>query len=78
MDVTAPEINRTDVTANEKKRKGRQILKRAGDKQKKQKVLESFFCPPAASLTDIEAVEIALSKDLESEPGRRAAATIDV
>ena len=54
MDVNATEMMCTDVTANEKKRKERQILKPAGDNQKKQKVLERFFfCPPAASLTEV-------------------------
>ena len=45
------------VTAKEKKRKGRQTLITADDKQKKQKVLESyFFCPPVTSLIEVDAV----------------------
>ena len=79
IDATAKEKKHIDVTANEKKRKERRPLKPVGANQKKQKVLESFFvCPPTASLSDVEAVEMVAADDLESEPGRSAAARIDV
>ena len=41
-------------------------------------MLESvFFCPPAASLTEVDAVEMIVADDLETEPGKSAAARID-
>ena len=79
MDLKATERKYTDVTANEKKRIEWQILKPADDNKKKQKLLESsFFCAPAATLTDVETVEMIVAQDLETEQGRSAAARIDV
>ena len=42
-------------------------------------MLEIFlFCPPVASLTDVDAVEMTVAEDLETELGKSAAARIDV
>ena len=65
MELNATEMMCTDVTAKEKKRKERQILKPACDIQKLQKVLEiDFFFSPAASLTEEDAVEMIVADDL--------------
>ena len=65
------------MTDSEKKRKERRHLKRAGNNQKKQKVLESFiYFSPAASLTAVDAVEMVIADDLEPEAGKSAAARI--
>ena len=46
---------------------------------KKQKMLENyFFCPPAESLTEVEAFQMVVAGDVEPEPGRSVAARIAV
>ena len=65
--------------ANEKKGKERRPLKPASDNQKKQKVLARFFfCPPVASLTAVDVVEMAVAEDIKLEEGGSAAAGIAV
>ena len=62
-----------------KKCKDRRPLKPAGENQKKQKVLESFFFfPPAASLSEKRAVEMVVTDDVELESSSVEAAKIDV
>ena len=47
------------------------LPKPVSGKQKKQKVLESFFCPPDASLTEVALVAMIVARGLELEPGGR-------
>ena len=54
-------------------------MKPASDNQKEQMLLDRFlFGPPAASLTDVETVEMKVAEDLETEPKRSASARTDV